>query len=105
MGLFFATVAMLATAILWVLGFQERQRANPDQRILLFTSPRSGDGWAFAYLMLGGLLLGGAAGFLLSQLPVWLVLLMSWSAVFPYVILVLRHNHQISPRANAPAYS
>lgn len=104
MELLIATLAMLVVAVLWLLAFRERQRANPDQKIPQFSTPPSSDGRAFAYLMLGALLLGGVGGFSMNQIPLWAVPMLPLAVVTPYAALIHRHNRQIDQRDSTPAH-
>lgn len=102
MGLFLAALAVLAAAVLWILSFRERQKANPDQKIPHFGSPPSTDGRAFVYLIIGGAMLGSALGFLLNQIPIWAGFLIGLTVVTPYTVLNYRHNRQIAQRSPTP---
>lgn len=101
MGLFLAALAVLAGCSLWILAFWERQKANPDQKIPHFSSPPSSDGLAVVYLVLGGAMLGGAIGYLGFHPGVGFLVMTL--AVFPYPVLIYRHNRQIAQRSPASA--
>ena len=95
MGPFVATLAILVGTSLLLLAFRERQKANPDQKIPHFSSPRSNEGRALVYVMIGCGLLGGTTGYLGGQMPLWAVMLVVWPALIAYTALIIRHNRQV----------
>lgn len=99
MELFYGTLALVTSAVFWVLLFWEQRKAEPHQEIPLGVGPGRKHPWqAHAYVVVAAGLMGlsapylsdalGAGGFLLGLVPALL-----------YAALLSLHNRKVKQRA------
>ena len=101
MELFYGMLALVTSAVFWVLLFWERRKAEPHEEIPLGVGPSRKHPWqAHAYVVVAAGLMGLSAPYLSDALGIGGFLL-CFIPVLIYGVLLSLHNRKVKRHATA----